>query len=400
MGFFRTALVLAISLIGLAPAMAQDHWDEGLTLDEALALSPGDAVAAILRGEIISFEAKSALYFVASSGDPGLHPQLREIVESFKGGDHPVAASALFALVQLGETPDYFLGVVRENLDSPNGSEYWTATWAARSLVAFNDSALADSLRAIRAQATSHYGRSAPLNSISAMEEMPAFEAETRTSDAVAAQVRFLLVEYLIPFGLSPLADDARDEIGAMYPDEAFSADAYYATARLRQIARAHPDSFRIALPAVIAALGPDDSYDPAADFPRAELARWAMRVGLPHEPYPAPPAVPDADVAPVLECVERGAEGWTAYFGYHNRAGRAVTLPHGPGNALTVGGRASTRPPQAFASPKAVGVAVGRTPPWPGYAVSVPFAAGEPVTWTLPGGTATASTASPACGG
>ena len=353
----------------------------------------------MLRYETTRFVAAFAIYFAGFSDDPALRAPLRRIVDTFDTGSSQVSHAALFALASLGEPPAYFLDLARELVDSPNKSERYLGRDASDALVAFGDPALADSLRAIYA-ATSEDSRRWLVTPIRDLVETPAFEAEKRTSDAVAAQVRFLLVEYLIPFGLSPLADDARDEIGAMYPDEAFSADAYYATARLRQIARAHPDSFRTALPAVIAALGPDDSYDPAADFPRAELARWAMRVGLPHEPYPAPPAVPDADVAPVLECVERGAEGWTAYFGYHNRAGRAVTLPHGPGNALTVGGRASTRPPQAFASPKAVGVAVGRTPPWPGYAVSVPFAAGEPVTWTLPGGTATASTASPACGG
>jgi hypothetical protein len=45
--------------------------------------------------------------------------------------------------------------------------------------------------------------------------------------------------------------------------------------------------------------------------------------------------------VVPVLECVQRNANGsWTARFGYDNSTGAAVTIPVGDNNYFTPGGR------------------------------------------------------------
>jgi hypothetical protein len=95
------------------------------------------------------------------------------------------------------------------------------------------------------------------------------------------------------------------------------------------------------------------------------------------------------ADIVPRLECVEETPSGLVAHFGYTNENGLTVKIPYGAKNAFE---RDRTRErPSSFAP--------GDNP----YAFSVPFTAGQKLTWRLnpPGGPTTivtANDASPRC--
>ena len=108
----------------------------------------------------------------------------------------------------------------------------------------------------------------------------------------------------------------------------------------------------------------------------------------------PGTPPTAAVAVRPTCECVvEHGPGRYTAYFGYQNDGASPVTIPLGPGNALS---RAlPTRPPTVFQP--------GRTRGHEGAPFRVEFD-GEAVHWTLRGPdgrpwTATASRHSPRCG-
>lgn len=96
------------------------------------------------------------------------------------------------------------------------------------------------------------------------------------------------------------------------------------------------------------------------------------------------------APVVPLLECVAEHADGTlTAHFGYENRNPFATTIFVGSENFFS---------PSPANRGQPVTFAPGRTAPFPDNPVSVTFAAGETLAWTLDGTTITASASSPAC--
>ncbi|NBB73998.1 MAG: hypothetical protein GVY35_09980 [Bacteroidetes bacterium] len=119
-----------------------------------------------------------------------------------------------------------------------------------------------------------------------------------------------------------------------------------------------------------------------------------ALRYWAPGPLNPAPPSDPQATVHPILECVAPLDDGrLRAFFGYENRHGKPVTIPHGGNNRLTPASYDGQQP-EGFDLPRIADRRPGRTPWYPGYAFTVTFAPDEQVVWTLQGRTATASDA------
>ncbi len=90
--------------------------------------------------------------------------------------------------------------------------------------------------------------------------------------------------------------------------------------------------------------------------------------------------------VSPVLECVQdNGGGNYTAIFGYNNPNDYEINIPVGPDNRFTPAPE-NRGQPEYFHPGRTYGV------------ITVGFTAGNPVTWTLDGSTATGGTGSPAC--
>ena len=183
-----------------------------------------------------------------------------------------------------------------------------------------------------------------------------------------------------------------------------------WARARLRQLHDEHPAAVRGVIDGPTEGWGVAYGIAPIDDCPpQTGLASWRLylRAILEAPPvvvpvrFPAPiaPGVSlDADVAPLLECVVDG-DTLTALFGYENRTGVPVRIPHGERNRLDVP-VAAGRLPEDFDVPAVVEGQPGRTPPFPGHVFRVTFGLSDRVTWTLGDYEVTASAASPRCPG
>ena len=335
----------------------------------------------------------------ALSGDAGLRPMLREIVANRAYGedeDWEAAQAALLPLAWLGEEPSYFLDlaqVLTQPLTIDDWKEYGFGDEAAMALSLHPDSSLRAPLEALAASASDALplgvGRAgiAVLNRVLAMRE--AYRALLTVRERVA-----FTVEMGWPVDGSVCEADGDRPIRlcrGIKPDDA------YVLTLLRDLAATHPDSVRTYLPAVLAEWDEEPVSDAA--YAADPFAWVANRAALPFEPFPAPPENPQADVAPLVECVEEQSGGvLVAHFGYYNRFGAPVTVIRGAANSVTPSAFGGSQP-EGFGVPRALGQPVGRTAPFPAFAWRTAFADGESVTWSLPGGSATASAASPRCG-
>lgn len=98
---------------------------------------------------------------------------------------------------------------------------------------------------------------------------------------------------------------------------------------------------------------------------------------------------VPGGTLTPRLDCISSSPAGYfVAHFGWGNDGDEEVSVPIGPANGFD---------PQPVDRGQPTTFEPGRTPAWPQSPLSIPFD-GNPLTWTLDGGTATATRASVPC--
>ena len=374
-----------------ADALAIDARNQGRLVD-LLGVDPATIVEAIRDCPSRIGYSDHLLANAALLGDVGLRTMLREIVDNRAYGENEdwwAAEAALLPLAWLGEEPEYFIDLAQV-LTQPYGVDERGFGVRAATMVALRpDSAYLAPLRRI---AESESDGPAPFTKGDGLDALQNALEDQATFDALPtlrAQTRFALLR------AQPWARAC-----TRYPHRVGKVcDMLYAgnvvgLSFLRDLATAHPDSMRVYLPAVV-----NEIYAGPSEAEALSAALMVQQASLPFEAVPRPPELPAADVRALLECVEEVDGGtFRAYFGYDNRHGTPVTVPRGAANAVTPSALEGSQP-EAFAVPRALGQPVGRTAPFPAFAWRTAFAEGESVTWSLPGGSATASAASPRCG-
>ena len=400
------ALTICVLLPGLAVAQAQPRCDaEALalktevfaanTLAAYLDIEPAVVVEATRDCRSFSTGLYSQLLMNAAlSGDVGLRPMLRQIVANRAFGEREdwfAAKAALLPLAWLGEDPAYFVDLAQV-LTRPYGwDELSFGVEAATAVSLQPDSSWLAPLAALAASTAEGPQPDRKDTGLRFLRQALEKREEYRALPTLRARLAHVLDRSPL---WSELCRAQHDRPGKLC--RPVDVRDMHWLALLRDAADAHPDSFRTYLPVLVAELF-DGSL--RRDAYRVDaFVRLAHQAALPFEPYPYPSEAPDADVRPVLECVEEREGGaLVAYFGYESRTGAPVTVPRGLANAvtpLTLDGRQ----PEAFGVPRAVGQPPGRTAPFPAFAWRALLPPGGVVTWTLPGGSATASASSPRC--
>ena len=404
----QPSLALALLLAAL-PAAAQDDLPVSfgdIEVDpDAVDLDDVAATEALLElglaRELNSHHLDVILYRITYSRNPAYIPALKRQAELWGGGSSGQfarVAGILDALWRLGEPEDYFYDLLPRWREKPVLAR--AAAWIVN--------------------------RDPKPERLPALEALAAEVAETEASDV---SERILLgdlardarryrryIERFAAYEATPIGDQLHFVlawIGTTVNSASITDDGHYilhkgnlnetraeqawAARRLGELARAYPSAVAEALDRLGEYTRPSDAYTPAQQAEALAAWREFFTVDLAAlDTLPPPPPVDlAADVAPEVVCVRPDSVAWSestgrfvesqelvARFRYRSRAGRAVRIPPGPSNALSPS-EYEGQQPEVFQMS-------GDT--W------VRFSPGTPVTWTLPGGSATASASSPRC--
>ena len=376
-----------------AEAIAIRERGEG-ALANYLIMEPASVVEAIRDCPRRVGFPEQLLMNAALSGDVGLRPMLRQIVANRAFGEREdwfAAKAALLPLAWLGEDPAYFIDLTQV-LTRPYGWDELSFGVEAATVVSLQpDSSWLAPLAALAASTAEGPQPDRKGAGLAFLRQALEKREAHRALPTLRARLAYALDRSPL---WSELCRAQHDRPGKLCRPVDIR-DMHW-LALLRDAAVAHPDSFRTYLPILVAELFENSLRQDA--YRVDAFVRLAHQAALPFEPYPYPGEAPNADVRPVLECVEEREDGaLVAYFGYDNRSDTPVTVPRGSANAVAPSAL-DGRQPEAFGVPRVVGQPPGRTASFPAFAWRVVLPLDGAVTWTLPGGQATASAASPRC--
>ena len=349
-------------------------------------MSLSEGLQAASRRELDTYTLATVLGEAGRSRDPAHIPMLKEIVDVYSS-DY-ITEVAMLAIEAAGEPADYFLDYVRDW-----EKDGFSAIAAANVLAVRPGTQLLDEIREILRDAPYR----APDNASIGNALSNSWKYGSVGGPYSAEYIQRLAVGALFPFMYGRYID------GRFYAGE---ADAFEALLQrdLYIAARLYPSQVEAALVVAEDSLrvifSKDGSPPDPVVFPQmlAIARERGARTVFPATAPPVPAAEPEADIRATLVCVEPSdaltLEDYVATFGYTSTLGRSVYIPYGSTNTVSGGTEDYRGQPEVFPTPEEAIALMGYETQF-----RIAFDSTETVTWTLPGGSATASAASPRCG-